>query len=432
MRPGQPAPRPSPINSMAALPPRAQWAFADEVLWEAISQQAPVPHGPRGHILRRFIGAADSCGAGSLAVRLVGLVETTRLLVRRRRAGYSGPSGDPIAMFVGFGARAEESLFDTHKAASAVPVVRVDQNRLPESGLAGVVCAREVWAAFSEAMRDVAKGCSTLASLQGRRADFLAAAARRVGNYAFARCWWRNVLLRHNVVEARFVAADVAAYAAVAENLEATYVQHGAFSRYIWFPRFASVFPLTSFDAGALRQRLPNALVHRSRMTPARPARRRPTVLIASGEYPATDMMRIAPLVRRLAAAGLEIRVRLYPGEAPDRFWSRAELGAAFVIDSEPGSFADALRRLEPAFVASWSSTVLIEALYAGILPISVASEDDPVVRRMAYGLLRCCLRWPEDDGALDEVRQDSAAYDRWVDRLRQVEGSVGQEAAAR
>lgn len=78
------------------------------------------------------------------------------------------------------------------------------------------------------------------------------------------------------------------------------------------------------------------------------------------------------------------------------------------VIEKGSESLEEAMDRLQPVFVASWGSTVLVEALNRGVIPITVA----PL----------CCLRWPVDQDKVRTAIESSDHYDRIVEHLRSSE----------
>lgn len=419
-----------------ALPPRYRWPFADEILLEALRHGTPVRRGPRGQALHVVMTALTACGLAVPAVTTVGAIEACTLLFRQARhtgraASRKGsattvPTSN-VYVFVGFGARAEESLFERYRAGlpAGTATLRIDQCNLPETGSIALVSARQIWRTLRQAVTDIRAAVASLPPrFRERTADFMTSAAKRLGTFVYARAWWRSVRERFDIREACFVAADANAFAAIAEGVRASFLQHGLLSKDLLLPEFHDVFPLTRYEQAFIRRRLPDAAVHPARHTVlSECATHTRSLLIASGDRVFDEMMLMIPLVRRLSQEGIETHVRLFPGEAPSRFWGTEPVGdPPLRISTGGGSFDQQVTELKPMFIASWGSTVLAEALYRGIIPICVASDDDRYVSATVFPLFRCCLRWPADDREILAVAANPAAYGATLQRLRRQE----------
>jgi hypothetical protein len=415
----------------ATIPASARWVFADDRLVEAVRVGRPLECGLYGHALRRLLRAARPIGLGQALIVLIGAAEAGRLLWRqsRRRPGVEPSQGSRY--FVGFGARAEESIFATYQARHPQEVARIDQGRLPETGTAGRPSMAEVWMSLRASSADVRAALRALPTrYQDRLLDFLTTAAKRIGSYAYARAWWRDVSRGREITDACFLAASHTAFAAIAEGIPSSWLQHGLLSRNLELPEFNRVYPLTRSERDYLRERLPAATVLETQMAlvPEMPATAR-RMVIASGLRPPHEMMQTAPLIRYLAEHGVATSVRPFAGEELSRFWSTAQVGAPFDIVEANGPFDRLLDQLRPMFVASWGSTALAEALYRGILPICVAAPDDRYVNETVYPLFQCSLRWPDDHAVIHTALTSPEAYAATVERLRSQESSAGFSA---
>jgi hypothetical protein len=392
-------------------------------MWEAIERDEQFTRGRRGTLLFRVMRTAGRFKLGIPAAWLCGAVEAARLLVRQRASPFGVVvSNRPVAVFAGFGARAEEFLLREYEETTArdSEVMRIDQTDFARTGLAHARVA-DVWRSLAAAIVELRSGLAVLAQRHpGRAADFLTTAAMRAGEYAFALAWWKDLRRRRQITEACFLAPDVHAFAAISTGVRSIYLQHGLLSRTLWFPEFAEVRPLTRFERHYFSARLPAAVVRPSRGRPAdSPPQRLPRLLIVSGERPGDEMMLAAPLIRHLSDRGFPVHVRLFRGEARSRFWETADMGVELSFVDGRDSFDQVLDDLQPAFVASWGSTGLVEALYRGIIPISVARPGDRSIDATVFPLVRCCLSWPRDQAIVDEVIASPSAYDATLRALR-------------
>lgn len=417
------------INALTrAIPSSAVWTIADEVLIEALCRNERVVYGRIGARVAWLMMRADAVGLALPAGILLGLTDLARsmwLAWRVNRVPSSLPESarNGVAVFIGFGARAEAHLYQEFCSQASGLVIRIDQTRLAVSTGPVRPGLTVVWSSMMSAIGEAAAAWRSLpASLRARRSDVAATISRRIAPYIFARAWWKEVAQFAKVQDARFMAADVMAFAAVREGISSSFQQHGLLSRGLVFPSFENVYPLTRFEARYLQQRIPGVIVHPPRhvaraVSPVRQRR----VLIASTNLPADEMRQIGDLVQKLAACGVTIHVRLFPGESADRFWRGADLGASFTIEDGDPSLEAALERLQPLFVVSWASTVLVEALHDGRIPITVAASDDRYIERTAYPLFRCCLRWPQNRADVMAALAGPTDADRILERLREL-----------
>lgn len=403
----------------------ARWVFADEATFEALRWNEPVVHGPRSRALRSVLGAADRIGLSLIAAAITGFIELLRTWRRQRLHGPSTRATDAsgirprVNVFVGFGARSEEQLFSHFRQHVEGDVLRVDQTRLEYSTGGVAPNVRDIFRSFADAVGNMRVAMRSLpVEYSALRLDILTSAARRLAGYVYGRAWWKAAKRRFELGSVVFLTPDTMAFGAIAEGVRSVYQQHGLLARGIVFPAFAEVWPLTRPESEYLRGRIAGADIKPLPPVQSQLRVRQKRVLIASGHRSVDEMMLVAPLVRHLARRGVTAHVRLYNGEAVERFWQRADLGAPFEIEPSGETLDEALARVQPMFVASWGSTVLVDALYRGIIPITVAADDDRLVARTAYPLFRCCLRWPIDHAAVDDVLTGAVTAERIVDRL--------------
>mgnify|MGYP001597131889 CR=1 FL=1 len=418
------------------VPQFCRWALADEAVLQAIGRREPVKRGPRGVVLERMVKWASVVNLASVVVGVVGTYVVAKLCIEQLLQGWRTRGeatlgherrGETVHVFVGFGARAEESLFNAYRSDKRDRVLRVDQTNLGVTGGAARPGPGQLLRCMVGAINEVRVALASLpVELRGRRVAFTTSAAMRLGAYAFARAWWRDLLTHYEVREATFLAADSNAFAAIAEGVRSQYLQHGLLTRHLLLPEFDEVRTLTMYEQRYVREKLPRAAVHATREMRPVAARHKPRLLVASGNRSVDDMMLVVPLLRFAKELGLGVHVRLFRGEEASRFWASRQREDGFHLDKSDGSFDDLLEELQPAFVASWGSTALADALYKGIVPICVAASGDQLVSETVYPLFRCCLRWPEHELAIRDAVASPAAYSATLQRLQTEETAEG------
>lgn len=399
---------------------------------QAISRGEPVKRGPRGAVLTRIVRFASFLGLSLAVVALVGALEVMKAVVQqnrgRRRAGElarrEGDQCERLALdvFVGFGARAEETLFEDYRSQARVPVVRVDQCNLPTTGHIGAPGLGQILRCFRGAIGNVRIAIGALPmEYREQRIDFIASSGMRLGTYAYAKAWWRDVRTHHDVREACFLAADTNAFAATSEGVHALFIQHGLLSKSLLLPEFDEVRTLTHFECENVQRRLPHATVRVSReMRSPDPARRTPCLVVVSTARTIAQLTTAVPLLRYLSVRGVMIHVSPYQGEPAGRFWGSLPRESGIPVEWTDRPFDRLLEELQPSLVVGWGSTTLVDALYRGIIPVCMASPDDRQVNDTLYPLLRCCLRWPEHQDVIGEALTSPATYAVTLERLRQ------------
>lgn len=412
-----------PAEELQRLPVCLHWAVADWGLLLAISNTngKSVERGPRGKALHRLLRLARRFGQEGAIVFLVGLMEVLRLCWRQGRV----KSGHAIQerIFVGFGAAAEEALFEQYQDESEDAVARLDQTGVGTLGafhaIGWVQALKTLRMAHRQALEAIA---SIPEKLKPWRLDFLTHAGIRLGQYSYMRTWFADVrLLAPQLCEVCFLSADTPAFAAVDAGLPTRYCQHGLIRRSLVLPNFDVIDALTIDEREHFSNRIPTARVriiktlNSSTSAPAGPG-----ILVASQHETAEEMARIAPLLDWMKSRGIPIVVRPHPRE--DRaFWHVHGSRWDCVIDDSDSSFTLAVKRLRPRFIVSWYSTALVDALEYGILPITVSHAGNPNIQDLVYRLLDRVLYWPRDAELLASLLNDDLPYSHALARLRKL-----------
>jgi hypothetical protein len=428
-------PRPintSPIATVAEqlqkMPPQLHWAVADSLLLISIGRHQPVARGRAGTRLGTLVKLFDRFGLVYPLLLAVGSFELTRLLLQQGRKselpGSAGPNPAgqyPASLFVGFCAGSEETLFAGYCSEKAAPVARIDQTKVETMGQWHRVGVIQALGALKHSLTLARQGMASLPNEYNPwKLDFLTFVGMRLGYYSFTSAWFSQLKANSpEIKEICFLAADTSAFAAVNTGQRTRYLQHGMIRHSLILPDFTYVDTTTHYEALHFQQRLPRAKVRLTRLV-ALPMPRRTfgTVLVASTYATHQEMCRILPFLEFAAQLGMNIHVRPHPAE--DRsFWQAADLPSSVRMEDSDISFDAALDRLRPSLVVSWFSTTLVDALYRGLIPVSVSAIDDQNIQDMVYPIIRHCLHWPSDRDQLENVVSDEHIYDSTLARLR-------------
>lgn len=408
----------TPSDRLQQLAPQYLWAVADSLLLQSIAQGKPVQRGLAGMRLNRLVQLFAKARLAYALLFIVGLAELAKLLLQqRRKTDRPSPAGSgqafPAFIFVGFGAGPEESLFANYCAEKGQPVARIDQTKVETMGHSCKVGVIQGVASLLHSRRLARQAMANLPKeFLPWREDFITFVGMRLGYFSFVSAWFGQLKKRTpGVTEVCFLAPDMAAFAAVNVGLPTRYLQHGLNRHSLLLPHFTRVDALTHDEVAHFRRRLPNAEIVLARPVLSKIAPRRPPCLLVASVYGDHDeMRRIVPLLEFAAEKGVAIHVRPHPRE--DRsFWLTSKFPFEIALEDGDPTFDAALERIQPTIVASWFSTALVDALYRGVIPISVCDRDDLNIQDMIYPLFRHCLHWPSDQAVLERVVSDEGAY---------------------
>src|SRR5262249_61865690 len=92
--------------------------------------------------------------------------------------------------------------------------------------------------------------------------------------------------------------------------------------------------------------------------------------------------------------------------------WSDAE--GVEVLNASEG-IAEFLLKFRPRFIASWYSTVLLDGLLKGIVPVTVSGEAEQF--DVVFPFRKTSLCWPEDEVMAQRLLNDEAARMAFLER---------------
>lgn len=417
--------------TLQKLPTQYHWVFADEALLRAISRGEPMVRGILGRRLRGLVKICQPFGALWPLLCVVGLVELGKLLRQQQVSSgrASRQAADyPSRFFVGFGAGAEEPLFKEYSENHGGKVGKLDQIDVRSFAVWHKVNPIDGLGSFWRALQIARMALAEIPpALKPWRIDFMTYVGMRLGYYAYMSSWFEILKSKMDAMDAHveevaFLAADTAAFAAVAGRIPTCYHQHGLIY-YSIQPNFTRVDALTADEAAYLRIALPEAqiTVRQKQELPLAPAEMMREVLITSafyGDHP--NMSLIETFLVWASSMGVPVKVRPRPHPHENStFWSSHAASGAVAIESQDPSFRQALERLKPRIVVSWPSTTLVDALGYGFVPVLVCEEGDHDVEEMAYSLFRRCLRWPRDCQSIARLLHDDEYYVTVLKQLR-------------
>ncbi len=411
------------------MPIECHWAIADSNLLQSIIQRTNIKRGKAGKRLEVLVNVFDRFNLVYLFLFTVGAAQLIKLLFEQRSKSEQTtvvPLGctescRPAIYFVGFGAGPEEAMFAAYCAEKSAPVARIDQTKVSSMAHWQQV---SLWQAFASLIHSFNDARQAIASLPIEyspwKNDFLTFVGTRLGYYSYVSAWFSELKASTpELVEVCFTVGDTAAFAAVNADLPTRHLQHGLIRHSLVLPAFDRVDALTHDEVLHFRKRLPSASVHLARstmplLTPVKPY----CVLVASVYGPHEDLGRVLPFLEYVSKRGLAIYVRPHPRE--DRsFWHERNLPFSVSLDDSDASFEAAMERLRPSLVVSWFSTTLADALYRGLIPVSVSARDDANIQDLVYPLFRHCLHWPSDQNELEALISSERTYATTLSRLR-------------
>ena len=395
-----------------------RWVLADSLLLHAINMDRPVARGPRGRQLHRVLQWADRVFLTRPVLLAVGFVDVMAKL--RRQRSMPCAAEEISRVFVGFGAGAEEALFNEYRNESHRRAHRVNLVDVASMGRIRRVGARDAMRTLWTACRTTTFAVRQLpGALRSRRIEFLTHGGLRLGTYSYMRAWFDG-LRRQCAAETEIclLAADTTAFAAADAGAKTRYLQHGLIRRSLLLPDFDCIDSLTEDETQYFRRMLPRAAVRLRPVEMLRADQLTDEILVASVYEKADEMRRVMGLLDWARGDDRTVRVRPHPRE--DRsFWSNEVDPRLVQIEDGDASFHDALHRLRPRIVVSWYSTAIADALNCGIVPVTLSDEMTPAVADMVYPLLERALRWPRDKERIAEVMHSDAAYHATLQSLR-------------
>lgn len=397
------------------------WIVADSEILQSLQNQTPLVRGKRGSKLALLFRMIDIDLVSSFLLVIVGWVELTRLWLRQFKSRQTSNASLPNYFFVGFGAGAEDKIYQEYCSNCNSPVGRLDQI---DTSTFGSWHRCDYFHGVKELL--IAR-CQVLSlinqlphELKDRRVDFWAFACMRIGLYGYMRAWFVECINRSDSqLEFAFLSADTPAFAAADLPLTTRYLQHGLIRHSLVLPRFKLIEALTADEKKYFQNRLPESQINLQDCPAFNQADLSSCVLIASVYGSTQSLPLIVPFLEWAYSNGLQIVVRPHPKEKHE-FWEKYEEVGMLSVDRRPDSFESSLKRIRPCIVASWFSTTLAESLQYGVLPVTVWDSGSADIADLVYPLLKRSVQWPKGKARVEDALSDKSEYQKLIQDLRQ------------
>lgn len=405
-----------PLEALLQDPRFPRWLLTDGGVIETLRLGRSPSRTRSGRTLEGFFLRFGLGAIGLLALRLLSVIRVCEWWLR---SAHRAPEADRVAgVFLGFGAALEDQLFERFaQECTGAPVIRLDSldhrtlGRLGRPSLRAV--AGRILTISGELPSRLRNAHPEWAA--SREGLWAGAAARLLARYAYYQQWAAQ--LPPGAERVVCISLDEAAFGfteVLAENgqAEVEYWQHGLLtSALVGAPGLTRVRALNGPEGEFLAARCPGARVEVRPLVPPRqspPWSAAPRLLFAS-QYDTAGFRRAdqAASLQRLfdwaVHLGLEVVVRPHPREEVG-FWRRGFPGVR--IDQSGGGFAACLDRERPLFVASWWSTVILDSLCQGVLPLVLELAPRQLLPELVFPITQAGLTFPgEQDRATSAVR---------------------------
>lgn len=422
------------MEELYSLHSSYHWVLADSALLQAIEKNEPVALGVQGRRLNSLVKLSSRIGIVWILIATIGFIQLIRMQRPNKTVSDNNARGTsiyPICFFIGFGAGAEEALFNEYCKNRKDTVDKLDQINASTFAVWHQVSLLSGFRLLLQALVVAKDAIDALPSQYlNYRTDFLTCVAKKLGYYIYMRTWFESLKVKtdESFKEVAFLSPDTAAFAAVDACLPVCFIQHGMIRKSLLLPKFTRIEALTMDEATHMKYLLPSAdiTVHvhsRCRIHPSQMSR---SVLVASVYGDAEYMSLVLPVVSWVDTLKIPLLVRPHPRENGS-FWEVSELSGKVVIARNDADIFKAIYRLRPRLVVSWFSTALIDVLECGVIPVTLCKDDDIHVADLVYPLFKRCLRWPEDRLVIERLLDDDEYYESVLSRL--TEGFSGDVA---
>lgn len=418
-----------------------RWMVADPGMIRLLRTRVRPPRTLAGRLVDGYFRLFEFSGPGVLGIRLVSsaIVLHWWLTSARRDPGL----GSARHLFLGFGAAIEDALyreFEQEKPDECCRLHSLQHRSLGRLGRPRLWRVLQVIWKQARIAGEQANGCASELVL-AHRAEWSSSVAKRLYRLAYFAAWTEQLPEKVETITCIFLDAATAGIAMTAHgdrhrrSLE--YWQHGFLSNDLIGPAgLHRVRALNALEGKFLSQRCPGARIDvvAPKLRP-RPIGldAEPFVLLAS-QYDTTAFHKAHQLValRHLQAWAtehrLELVLRLHPRE-DGRFWHEAFPGIR--VDGTKDGFAACLERLRPLYVCSWSSTALLDALVAGIVPILLEDDVDRHASDLAFPLAAISVALPGEAALLNAITSRNEDYRRILAEKQRLLGESIDEAPA-
>lgn len=380
-------------NVLQSLPPLQRALLGREQL--IIGRVLGREIGPREHRLMRLLS-----WSGRPGMLLISLL----LLFRRVWAQRHLPASLPLpqAFFIGIDALHENNLRKDLRDRLGHDHVFVDQRQMDHFALTGrlrLSSALKEWARLVP----LTLKCSRSMAEEYDTRELRATLAMRLPDLAHLLTQFRALHAADKEIFIACSTAELPAHAACVTGFSVEYHQHGFLTRSLVFPDFAAMNALTMVEGGHVASRVPGLNVHCQSVDIQQGSRER--VLAIASIYGKFDINPVIDLVRLALNEKYQVVIRPHP-RGEDAVWRDLRKMGGVVIDSD-GDFDAFLAKWQPAFLATWFSTTLLDGLLQGAIPVTLSAAQPNLV----FPLDQIALAWPQASPRLERCMVDEVVH---------------------
>lgn len=364
--------------TVQSLPPVQRALLGREQL--IVSQVLGREIGPREQRLMRLLK-----WSGRLGILPISLL----LLLRRVWVQRKLPKNLPkqAALFIGIGALRETTLRQNLRDRLGHDHVFLDQRQMDcfaPVGRLRLGAALKEWSQLVPTVLKCARGMTDYDVLELR-----ATLAMRLPDVAQLLAQFRSLKASNPGILIACSTSELPAHVACILRLSVEYHQHGFLARTIVFPNFTVMHALTNVEGQHVAARIPNLKVN----FPLEQIQESSCgqVLALAGTYGENDPRPVTELVRYAVDRNYQVVIRPHP-MGDDVLWSRVRDLHGVIFDTE-GNFNEFLTKWQPAFLATWFSTTLLDGLLNGAIPITLSAGRSNLV----FPFDKISLAWPHD-----------------------------------
>ena len=224
------------------------WALLQEDVIYAAAMNETAIWGPKGNIVFRLMRLGQKCHLTDILLFCIGFKKMFSFWRKVKKQKVGNKKNCPKRVFVGFNAASEEFFYEQYTKQSTLPSARI--NIITGSGLCEIACPnlfQLILELVKLSYRHTKKLRNGIHEIASNLNEFLTISALNISDYAFYRVFWRMAKL-HGVIEADFLAPNIAAIACVDEKINTVYTQHGLMILTVPVPKIDQINVITSFD----------------------------------------------------------------------------------------------------------------------------------------------------------------------------------------
>lgn len=403
------------------------WTLAHQGMIYAIAIGKPTAWGANALRLRSLLAVVDKLRLADLVLLLVGVGVATKLWLKVRKDAWCSRETRCIdRVFVGFGANAEEKMWEHYCDKLDVLPLRINQTN--GEGMSSLGCPSLFsiyWVLVRETLGYSAR-LKQLIDVPGQgRLDFLTSCGMSAGIYAFYREYWEMVK-DSAVTEVVFLAADIPAFACVDAGVAAIYFQHGLISLSSLMPKFNRIEVLTADEKEYLVRMHCSIDVVRVACDNGVTREKKNAMLLLSVDDKPPRLATSMRLVAWAEHVGVSVIVRPVPSLSEGALVRLKDMLPSVHFDMDGLGMDESIARYNPKFIVGWTSTALATSLSYGCIPVSLCDpEEHDGIKNMIYPMQHRVLFWPRDEQVMKmAIWSDQVLLD-YVKRFREYRDSA-------